>query len=184
MVLRPHDLSLITPFGQHHFGVTPKHIVRLRPSQRAAAMTAVSIANRNPFPKQQCFPPPKHQIIPDQNELRRGSDCLWSCFYFRSFSRDDPDCRSYNNNASMFNSLQSSDNASDSHAPILVPLCALIVIVFIFFPPVSHQNTETLKDSCHPFKRIGATKILLSPLQSDLFLVLPVRRAKSCFITI
>lgn len=36
-------------------------------------------------------------------------------FYFGSFSLDDPDCGCYNNNTSMFNSLQCSDKASDSH---------------------------------------------------------------------
>lgn len=42
------------------------------------------------------------------------------CFYFGSFSLDDPHCCCYNNNTSMFNSLQCSDNACDSHTEICV----------------------------------------------------------------
>lgn len=60
-----------------------------------------------------------------QNSCLSENPCCFKpkCFYFGSFSLDDPDCCCYNNNTSMFNSLQCRDNASDSHTEIFVCVC-------------------------------------------------------------
>lgn len=96
----------------------------------------------------------KKKIILHENELAlivrcRQNSCLSEnpccrkpkCFYFGSFSLDDPDCCCYNNNTSMFNSLQCRDNTSDSHTEICV--CAFECWMWVF---ACQWQIETEKD--------------------------------------
>lgn len=57
--------------------------------------------------------------------------CKPKCFYFGSFSLDHPDCCCYNNNTSMFNSLQCRDNTSDSHNKSVCVCLAVYVCVWV-----------------------------------------------------
>lgn len=102
-------------------------------------LTVVSDANGNQFPKnvlknnnnfpkkdylaQKWVPAKLAPIVRcRQNSCLSENPCCrkQKCFYFGSFSLDDPDCCCYNNNTSMFNSLQCRDNTSDSHTEICV----------------------------------------------------------------
>ncbi len=112
-------------------------------------LTAVCYCIGNQFPKRFLKNnnniPQKYYLVPKwgkenlavivscrQSSCLSGNPCCHKpkCFYFGSFSRDDPDCCCYNNNTSMFNSLQCRDNASDSHTEMCmcVCLCACVCV--------------------------------------------------------
>lgn len=79
-----------------------------------------------------------------QNSCLSENPCCHKpkCFYFGSFSLDDPDCCCYNNNTSMFNSLQCRDNASDSHTRICVRVRVCVCSSVNFCMSVTETETE------------------------------------------
>lgn len=139
----------------------------------------------------------KHALIVHcrQNSCLSENPCCCKpkCFYFGSFSLDDPDCCCYNNNTSMFNSLQCRDNAFDSHTEI----CEWVLWGWDF---ARHWQIETEKEwlevrgkpweYCHKYlKYIHKTPFLLIMFYfykhpHNVISGHPWAASQSCFITI
>lgn len=140
----------------------------------------LTVANRNQFPQKQQLPPQKDYHAAEWGPAklalivhRRQNSCLSEnpcccepkSFYFGSFSLDDPDCCRYNNNTSMFNSLQCRDNAPDSHSENCVCDC----VVHSEFLHVSDKKRQSEKDG----KQEGSQGVICSEHVMSIHLHLP-----------